>query len=328
VALLPGGRIVVGGNSNNDFALAVYGERLYAQQDANYNVASVTNAAGAVVERYRYDPYGAVTVLNGAVDNDGAVSDWSADADNASDWGWVYLHQGGRYDASSGNYSFRARENDISLGRWNRADPIGYTASMNLYEYVSSSPVSRMDPSGMLPYDNLPRPEWDSPVGRGMSESGGWTNVGRSRYKIIPTGNGTCVYVRQRLSGYSMIPYGNSSYASPNWSTVAVIQVPCQQPGPRSGCCIQYQPYWQASGYTSFSSCVSGEYGRYTTGVPGVLIGGASTGAAIGSAVVIGAEAAATTLLGIPSAAITLYEAGSYLTNRALCSQQVCVRYG
>ena len=33
-------------------------ERLYAQQDANYNVTSLTNASGTVVEQYRYDPYG------------------------------------------------------------------------------------------------------------------------------------------------------------------------------------------------------------------------------------------------------------------------------
>ncbi|HRK31877.1 MAG TPA: hypothetical protein PLD59_12430 [Tepidisphaeraceae bacterium] len=39
-------------------------QRLYVQQDANYNVTSVSNASGATVERYRYTPYGQRTVLN------------------------------------------------------------------------------------------------------------------------------------------------------------------------------------------------------------------------------------------------------------------------
>src|SRR3712207_7389385 len=51
--------------------------RLYAQQDANFNTTSlmrfdVASASWRVAERYVYDPYGAVTVLNGAADADGA----------------------------------------------------------------------------------------------------------------------------------------------------------------------------------------------------------------------------------------------------------------
>jgi hypothetical protein len=42
-----------------------------------------------------------VTVLNGSADKNSGVSDWAGDADNASDWGWVYLHQGGRKEADS-----------------------------------------------------------------------------------------------------------------------------------------------------------------------------------------------------------------------------------
>jgi hypothetical protein len=33
-------------------------ERLYTQHDANFNITSITNAYGDVVERYQYDPYG------------------------------------------------------------------------------------------------------------------------------------------------------------------------------------------------------------------------------------------------------------------------------
>jgi hypothetical protein len=34
------------------------GQRLYAQHDANFDVTSLTNASGTVVERYEYSPYG------------------------------------------------------------------------------------------------------------------------------------------------------------------------------------------------------------------------------------------------------------------------------
>jgi hypothetical protein len=39
-------------------------ERLYCLQDANFNVTSTLTTAGGIAERYRYDPYGAVTYLD------------------------------------------------------------------------------------------------------------------------------------------------------------------------------------------------------------------------------------------------------------------------
>jgi len=39
-------------------------ERLWAVQDANWNVVALVDGSGAVVERYAYDPFGAVTILN------------------------------------------------------------------------------------------------------------------------------------------------------------------------------------------------------------------------------------------------------------------------
>jgi RHS repeat-associated protein len=123
-------------------------ERVYAQQDANFNVTSVVNTSGSVVERFQYAPYGSGTVFNGAADKDAPVTDWSADANNASDWDWLYLHQGGRFSGSSGNYHFRNRDLDVSLGRWTRPDPIEYVDGAMLYEYVRGQPIGKVDPSG------------------------------------------------------------------------------------------------------------------------------------------------------------------------------------
>jgi YD repeat-containing protein len=40
-------------------------ERLWVVQDANWNVTALIDNTGAVVERYVYDPFGSVTVLDG-----------------------------------------------------------------------------------------------------------------------------------------------------------------------------------------------------------------------------------------------------------------------
>jgi hypothetical protein len=72
-------------------------ERLFYVTDANFNVTALVQGTpddadlGKVVERYAYDPYGKVLVLDGAdgVDPDTTAGDpdeeWGEDADGASD---------------------------------------------------------------------------------------------------------------------------------------------------------------------------------------------------------------------------------------------------
>jgi RHS repeat-associated protein len=114
--------------------------RHYAVQDANFNVTAIVASADAtVLERLLYDPYGSVTVLDPS---------FAVDADGVSDLGWVYLHQGGRYDTDSGLYHFRHRDYSPTLGRWVQQDPLGDVSSSNLYEGLSSNPLNRVDPHG------------------------------------------------------------------------------------------------------------------------------------------------------------------------------------
>jgi RHS repeat-associated protein len=121
--------------------------RLYVQQDANGDVTALVNASGAVVERYAYDPYGSVTVLN--------PNTWATMAGSA--FAWVYLHQGGRYDAATGLYNFRNRDESPTLGRWLQVDPIRLRGGdTNLYRDEGDRPTSAVDPTGLRPEDATP----------------------------------------------------------------------------------------------------------------------------------------------------------------------------
>jgi RHS repeat-associated protein len=114
-------------------------ERLYVVQDANHNVTALFDNSGNVVERYVYDPFGSVTVLDAG---------WNVLA--ASAFAWVYLHQGGRYDSASGLYHFRHRDYSPTLGRWTSLDPIRYAAGdVNLYRALGNGSISRIDPTGL-----------------------------------------------------------------------------------------------------------------------------------------------------------------------------------
>jgi RHS repeat-associated protein len=117
-------------------------ERLWVQQDANWNVTALLNGSGSVVERYVYDPYGKVTFLT--------VS-WGTLS--VSGYAWICLFQGGRFDPTTGLYNFRHRDTSPSLQRWVRLDPIGpSTWETNLYRYDSNRPPLFTDSSGLIPF--------------------------------------------------------------------------------------------------------------------------------------------------------------------------------
>jgi RHS repeat-associated protein len=114
-------------------------ERLYVQQDANWNVTAVVDPVGTVQERYVYDPYGTVTVLNPVT--------WLPTGPTVLRMN--YLHQGGRFDPATGLYLFRHRDYSPLLGRWMQQDPLGYVDGPSLYEYVKSRPIELVDSLGL-----------------------------------------------------------------------------------------------------------------------------------------------------------------------------------
>ena len=149
-------------------------DTLYYLNDANRNVTALIEADGDVVERYLYDPYGRVTVLD---------ADFSADADNASDYGNEILYCGYRYDPETGLYHVRHRHYQIALGRWVSRDSQGYIYGGDLYGYAHSSPVSATDILGLAAASSTGLGTGD-PVALCLRRGGTWSH---GRCIIQPT---------------------------------------------------------------------------------------------------------------------------------------------
>jgi YD repeat-containing protein len=126
-------------------------ERLYVEQDANYDVTSLTDASGNVLERFAYDPYGNMIVLTG-------TTTWTTTTDS---YNWVYTWQGGRLDQVTGFIRFDAggdgRDVNTQLGVAMEQDPFegDYIDGANLYQWEVSNPVNGLDPTGQHRNDPL-----------------------------------------------------------------------------------------------------------------------------------------------------------------------------
>lgn len=103
----------------------------YLHQDARGTVVAVTDGAGAVVEKTRYDDFGR--------------------ADHASAIGLAVGFQGRYLDRETGLYEFRHRVYDPATGRFLQRDPIWDPLNVgNQYSFVGNNPVTWSDPSGLL----------------------------------------------------------------------------------------------------------------------------------------------------------------------------------
>mgnify|MGYP000901819537 CR=1 FL=1 len=124
--------------SNGDLGKTGSGleERLYALQDANWNVVAIADTSGAVQERYIYTAYGTPTFLDAAFVTR-----------SASSFAWETLYTGRQYDSETGFLYYRERYLGSYLGRFLARDPI--QADINLYRYVRNNPVIYVDPSGL-----------------------------------------------------------------------------------------------------------------------------------------------------------------------------------
>jgi RHS repeat-associated protein len=113
------------------------GERLYAQQDANWSVTSLVDTSGNVVERITYLPYGGATFL---------TSSWLPTTDAFEQ---NTLFQGGQYETATGNYLFGYRDYDPTSGTWKEQDPLGYIDGPDRNALERSNPIESVDPFGL-----------------------------------------------------------------------------------------------------------------------------------------------------------------------------------
>jgi RHS repeat-associated protein len=114
-------------------------QRLYATQDGNFNLTSITNTSGTVEERYLFDPYGNRTIMN---------TSWSVAS--SSSYAWVIGHQGLIRDIETGLIYNRNRMLHATMGRFGARDMVGPSAGFNQYEYIASNPVIDNDALGLL----------------------------------------------------------------------------------------------------------------------------------------------------------------------------------
>src|SRR6056297_3546868 len=115
--------------------------KLYYHRNGQYSITALTDATGTIAERYAYDAYGKLTVLDGG----GTVLSNSA-------YGNRYTYTGREWTEELALYHYRARMYDPVAGRFCSRDPIGYRGgSWNVFQYSNSRTLSLADPFGLEP---------------------------------------------------------------------------------------------------------------------------------------------------------------------------------
>ncbi|HJT80285.1 MAG TPA: RHS repeat-associated core domain-containing protein, partial [Chthoniobacterales bacterium] len=107
---------------------------LYYQSDHQGSITHVTDAAGNVIESYRYDAFGAPSIssASGITTNN------------------RFMFTGREYVPEFGIYEYRARAYHPGLGRFMSEDPKGFGGGdYNLFRYCNNDPVDLTDPMGL-----------------------------------------------------------------------------------------------------------------------------------------------------------------------------------
>jgi RHS repeat-associated protein len=122
------------------------GQTYYYHPDALWNVTALTDSSGNVAERYTYDAYGGVTVLDQNY-NPLPLNPWGTPHSAVLN---RFLFVGREFDEEFGIYYYRARFYDPIKGRFLQRDPLEYADDLNLYKYVDDRPQYATDPFGLL----------------------------------------------------------------------------------------------------------------------------------------------------------------------------------
>jgi uncharacterized delta-60 repeat protein/RHS repeat-associated protein len=248
------GKILLAGtgvpaSSGYDFAIARYTttagltDRAYVEQDANFNVTSIIDVSGGVIERYQYDSYGARTILDAGF----ASRAMSLVA-------FANANQGLKIDFVSGLVYVRNRWSSVTLGRPVSADPANYIDGMNLYQWERSNPVGLVDPMGLdsnSPFLRDPRQSGAVRIGPNCARCGnqsrepqrrvpdpdvgidaldgvgqGFVNIGNAAVNTSIDGLQGLVNGAIAIETFGDGPQFDFSGAKPNWNGVCFTEKP------------------------------------------------------------------------------------------------------
>lgn len=114
----------------------------YYTDDLN-SVHAITDASGALVEYYTYDPFGTPHVFS------------PANVELATSSINTILYTGREYDFLSKTYNYRNREMNPTMGRFSQRDPLEFIDGLNNYAYVNNDVVNDTDPSGLVKWGGV-----------------------------------------------------------------------------------------------------------------------------------------------------------------------------
>jgi RHS repeat-associated protein len=118
--------------------------RHFYHQDANLRVHHLTDANGAILEKYVYDGYGKRTILT---PQDGSLNN-SAVGNRIGFQGREHEELTGPVHEDGLTYH-RNRFYSSGSGSFTSPDPIGYSGGTNLYGFAGGDPVNAVDPMGL-----------------------------------------------------------------------------------------------------------------------------------------------------------------------------------
>jgi len=132
-------KYVTGPRFDEILAQKTSSQAVYLTRDGLGSTREITDSTGAVLQRFEYDAFGALTLLDAL----GNPIVGGAALTN-------YLFTGRELQPESGLYNYRNRFYHSGLGRFLQTDPAGFIGGINFYGYVSNNPVLLVDPLGLV----------------------------------------------------------------------------------------------------------------------------------------------------------------------------------
>jgi RHS repeat-associated protein len=112
----------------------------YYHHDGLGSTIALTGENGELLESYRYDAFGAATILSPS----------TLDPRPSTAFSNRFLFTGREWLGQAGIYDYRNRVYSAQIGRFLQTDPIRFEAGdVNLYRYVGNGPVNWVDPEGL-----------------------------------------------------------------------------------------------------------------------------------------------------------------------------------